>query len=206
MADKFQIDIAIDSPIIVRGLTNIIDHFKEFYVNKIVSNGVIEYLKATSIVPFALILDIESLSQNNGKCLSIIKKEWSATNILVFSFCKEDEMLLHALYHTGCNILPAKMTIEELYNALTSLKGNKIRTQPKNKIEAYPQLTIKEKEFITFICSNLTYKEIADKMSISSRTVETHRDHIFRKLNINSRSALIMHAIKLGLINNNLAY
>lgn len=60
-------------------------------------------------------------------------------------------------------------------------------------------LSDREKEFILHSCTDLTYKEIADKMCVSPRTVDGYRDALFEKLNIGSRVSLAIYAIKSGM-------
>ncbi|MDP4149489.1 MAG: LuxR C-terminal-related transcriptional regulator, partial [Bacteroidota bacterium] len=60
-------------------------------------------------------------------------------------------------------------------------------------------LSDKEKEFLRLVCSELTYKDIADKMYISHRTVDNYRNVLFEKLKVKSRVGLVMYAIKNGI-------
>ncbi|HRQ51811.1 MAG TPA: response regulator transcription factor, partial [Agriterribacter sp.] len=60
-------------------------------------------------------------------------------------------------------------------------------------------LTDKEVEFLKLTCSELSYKEIAEKMFVSSRRVEDHRNVLFEKLKVRSRVGLVMYAIKKGI-------
>ncbi len=62
---------------------------------------------------------------------------------------------------------------------------------------------LKENEvtFLKLVCSELTYKEIADKMFLSPRTIDGYRDDLFQKLNVKTRVGLVMFAIKHGLVN-----
>ena len=62
------------------------------------------------------------------------------------------------------------------------------------------KLTDREFEFIKNCCSEMTYKEIADKMGISKRTVDIFRDSVFAKLNCKSRVGVVMLAIKSNVI------
>ena len=62
-----------------------------------------------------------------------------------------------------------------------------------------PPLTEKETIFLEMACTEMTYKEIADKMKLSQRTVEGYRDDLFKKLNIVSRVGLVVFAIRHGL-------
>ncbi len=54
----------------------------------------------------------------------------------------------------------------------------------------------KETEFLKLLCSELTYKQIADKLSVSARTVDSYRDALFKKLNAKTRVGLVMYALK----------
>jgi DNA-binding NarL/FixJ family response regulator len=60
-------------------------------------------------------------------------------------------------------------------------------------------LSDKEKEFLQYACTELTYKEIGEKMFCSPRTVESYRDSLFEKLNVKTRVALALFAVKVGL-------
>jgi two-component system invasion response regulator UvrY len=61
-------------------------------------------------------------------------------------------------------------------------------------------LTPRETEFLKWICTDLTYKEIADKMFVSPRTVDGYRDDLFDKLNVKSRVSLALYAYRNGII------
>jgi DNA-binding NarL/FixJ family response regulator len=61
-------------------------------------------------------------------------------------------------------------------------------------------LTEQEVEFLKFASSELTYKEIAQKMSLNPRSVDSLRDHLFDKLDVRSRVGLAMYAIRHGLV------
>lgn len=58
------------------------------------------------------------------------------------------------------------------------------------------QISGKEMEFIKLCCSEMTYKEIADVMFVSPRTVDNYRDALFQKLGLKSRTGLVLYAIK----------
>ena len=72
----------------------------------------------------------------------------------------------------------------------------------RSKTETLPQLTTTEAAIVKMIAEGMTTKEMAAKKHISFHTVMTHRKNIFRKLNVNSSSELIMFAIKAGWIDN----
>ena len=64
-------------------------------------------------------------------------------------------------------------------------------------------LSERETDFLKHSCSELTYKEIADKMFVSPRTIDGYRDTLFEKLHVKTRVGLVIYAIKNGMVNVN---
>jgi two-component system, NarL family, invasion response regulator UvrY len=83
---------------------------------------------------------------------------------------------------------------DKIVDALNSIEN------PANEIKTLTQLSEKETLFLKYICTELTYKEIAEKMHMSPRTVENYRDILFEKLNVRSRIGLAMFAVRNGLV------
>lgn len=81
------------------------------------------------------------------------------------------------------------------YKLIQSLNRDTSASQKKNN-----DLTEREMQFLILACTELTYKEIADRMYVSNRTVEGYRDAICEKLDIKSRVGLALYAIKKGFV------
>jgi len=89
------------------------------------------------------------------------------------------------------------------YNELITrkvLKGVGQLVGGKNAMSIFVKLTDRETEFLKYACTEMTYKEIADKMFVSVRTVEGYRDALCEKLELKSRVGLAMYAIKNQLV------
>ena len=71
---------------------------------------------------------------------------------------------------------------------------------PGNGINKPGLLNTRETDFLKYTCTELTYKEIADKMFVSPRTIDGYRDALFEKLNVKTRVGLAIYAIKNGLV------
>lgn len=84
---------------------------------------------------------------------------------------------------------------DKIVGVLNNLKGNS------TEIKSLVQLSEKETEFLKYVCTELTYKDIAEKMHMSPRTIENYRDILFERLEVRSRIGLAMFAIKNGLVN-----
>jgi DNA-binding NarL/FixJ family response regulator len=62
-------------------------------------------------------------------------------------------------------------------------------------------LNDRETDFLKYACTELTYKEIADKMYVSPRTIDGYREALFEKLHVKTRVGLVLYAIKHGIVN-----
>lgn len=65
---------------------------------------------------------------------------------------------------------------------------------PQNKI----QWSDRETELLSYICTEMTYKEIADKMHLSPKTIDGYREDLFLKLDVKSRVGLAVYAMRNG--------
>ena len=92
------------------------------------------------------------------------------------------EIALLKIIETG--VYHSNIVMDALMNSVTG----------KNQEEA----TLKENEieFLKLICTELTYKEVADKMNLSPKTIDGYRDNLFVKLNVKNRIGLVLYAIK----------
>lgn len=99
-----------------------------------------------------------------------------------------DEVVLKGYYHS--DLVTAK-----LIRSLHLSDGNK-----SNNAQQFAQLNNRELEFLKLACAELSYKEIADRMYVSPRTVEGYRDALFEKLEVRSRVGLVLFAIKNGIV------
>ena len=88
----------------------------------------------------------------------------------------------------------SEMVTGKLIHTINSMDEND------NNIKGIIKLNDREITFLKLVCTELTYKEIADKMFLSPRTIDGYRDDLFQKLNIKTRVGLVMYAIKNGII------
>jgi DNA-binding CsgD family transcriptional regulator len=80
---------------------------------------------------------------------------------------------------------------------------NPARLLGKFQNDVSSKVSRKEMEFLKLACSDLTYKQIADEMNLSERTIDGYRESLFGKLNVQSRVGLCLEAIRLELVSLN---
>jgi DNA-binding NarL/FixJ family response regulator len=89
----------------------------------------------------------------------------------------------------------SEMVTGKLIHSINSLDGSD------SQVKTITKLNDKEITFLKYACTELTYKEIADQMFLSPRTIDGYRDELFQKLGVKTRVGLVMYAVKNGIIN-----
>ena len=87
------------------------------------------------------------------------------------------------------------------FKSTTGKLVNLFRNQPEGNISLQKaMLTDQEVEFLKLACTDLTYKEVAQRMGLNPRSVDSLRDQLFTKLDVKSRVGLAMVAIRHGVV------
>ncbi|WP_311195904.1 LuxR C-terminal-related transcriptional regulator [Antarcticibacterium sp. 1MA-6-2] len=88
------------------------------------------------------------------------------------------------------------MTLSYYFNReTTQAMSNDLRYKTKE------ELSPREKEFLHLACSERTYKQVADEMNLSPKTIDGYREVLFSKLDVKSRVGLVLFAIKHRMVN-----
>ena len=74
------------------------------------------------------------------------------------------------------------------------------RQVAKRNTDGIPELKDREKELLQYMCTDLSYTEIAQKMFLSESTVDTYRARLFEKFNVKNRIGLLLKANNMGLV------
>jgi DNA-binding NarL/FixJ family response regulator len=159
--------------------------------------------------PELVLMDINMPQMDGYETALEIKQSYPDIRVLALSMY-DDELAIIKMLRNGargyvlkdCEPKELKAAIKAVlekgfyYSELVS--GYLIRTI--NNPDDISRLSTREIEFLKLCCTEMTYKEIADKMCLSPRTVDGYRDELFRKLCIKSRVGLVMFAIKNGIV------
>lgn len=213
-----KIVIADDHPLIAEGIKNAIETNKKFNVVKIVSNGkeAISYVE-NNLVDL-LLLDIDMPIMNGIECAEKLIAQDKDIKIAILSM-HEDPFIVKKVMNLGVKSYMLKtisnnellFAIEKIiagenyFNAditkaiLEKKESLFVSSKFHQKSPLLDELTKREKEIIKNISLGLTSQEIADKLFISFKTVDTHRTNIMRKLDVHNVVSLVRFAIKNGL-------
>lgn len=207
-----------DHELLRTGLAAMINSFDGFKVIMEANNGqeFIEKIRNNRTTPNIVLLDITMPQMDGYETSSWIKSNLPQTKVLVLSMLENDTAIIRMLKNgaRGYILKDSKPRIfkDALNNIrdsgfyINDLVSNKLM-QYINKEEVYDNdvltlgnLSENEVAFLKWICTDKTYKEIADEMCLSPRTIDTYRDNLFKKLEVKTRVGLAIFAIKSGIV------
>lgn len=209
----YKVALADDHTMLRKGLANLINSFEGFSVMLEAGNGkeLIEKLDAKN-PPDIVLLDVHMPEMDGYETAEWLRNAYPQVNILALSMMDSESVIIRMIKCGARGYVLKDMEPKELNQALQSVitKGyyynelvtgklifsiNKLGNDEK-EIQTLINLSDKEVQFLKMAATELTYKEIADRMAIGVRTVDGYRDHLFEKLNVKSRVGLVLFAIK----------
>jgi DNA-binding NarL/FixJ family response regulator len=211
MESIIKIAIADDHEIVLNGVREIIMSFGGFSVDIVANNGeeLFQKISTARILPDIVITDISMPVWDGYETLDAIRKKWPAMKTLILTMHKH-ELAIIKMFRAGANgYLLKNSPPNELQKALRSIYTTGLYFSEVASSNLYhrlqhsnimPSLTEKETQLLKYCHTDLTYKEIADKMTITERAVAGFRTSLFEKLGVNSRAGLVVCAIQMGLV------
>lgn len=208
--EPLSIGIVDDHTLFRSGLANLLSEFDEINVVFQATNGV-DMQKQIVMHPDVqlILMDINMPIMDGYAATQYVKKTYPAINILALSMHEEENAIIGMLKAGAGGYILKGSTPLDLVAAIKAVidKGFYINEMVSGRLlfslkqeEPKPLITEKELTFLQHCSTELTYKEIADLMNISPRTVDNYRESLFAKLNIKTRTGLVVYGIKHNLI------
>ncbi len=216
MKTKIKLAIVDDDLLFVQLLKNYIDNYKTTEVVLTNTNGN-DFLKVINTISIDIvILDLRMEEGNGLDVLEDLKAKDINLKIIVLSgFYRRSFM--GQMLKLGVNaFLPKETDQEELIKVIESVYNNGhyfsgeqvsvMRKQLSNKLPEFhaqnkDHLTSREIDVLKLLCQQLKTREIADKLFISPKTVETHKSNLILKAGVKNTAGLVIYAIQNNIIN-----
>ena len=208
-----HIALADDHTILRKGVAEILSKFDDMTVTIEAGNGkeLMEKLSSAAELPDICIVDINMPEMNGYETAAEIKKHWPDVKILALSMYDTELNIIKMLRNGANGYVLKDSDPEDLRVAITRICKDgfyhselvtgrmlNILFDPNGKMNT--EINDRELTFLKLCSTELTYKEIADQMCLSPRTIDGYREALFKKLNITTRTGLAMYAIKAGVV------
>lgn len=205
-----------DHILLLKGLANLLkDLGYHILLEADNGNDLLEKLKSHP-PPDIVLLDINMPQMDGYETALWLKDNHPEVKVLALSMYDDENAIIRMLKNGAKGYILKDCEPSELRSAIDALmrKGfyhsemvsgqliHSIIQSDENNQSVKNVLGLNEKEikFLKLVCTELTYKEIADEMCVSPRTVDGYRDNLFEKLNSKSRVGLVLFAIKNGIV------
>lgn len=213
-----MISIALidDHEITRKGIKTIVELNPNIKVVLEASNGkeLLEKLNPAQL-PLIAILDINMPVMNGFETVRKLQAIYPSIQIIVFSLIYEEDAVINMITSGARGYIPKSADPSTIAKAIISVntKGfylgelvkrgyfqKKTTSKEKYGFAGKHYLSPKEIKFMKLSSTNLNYKEIAEIMEVSIKTLENYRDSLFDKLEIKNRAALALYGFKTGLV------
>ena len=209
--DRIKIAIVDDHKLVSKAIENMISFNPKFEVVMNCFNGedFLNQLENKKNMPEVVLMDINMPRKNGIETTAALTQKYPKLKVIALTMEDNESTIISMLKAGAKGYLLKDMSPDILFDAINIVheKGIfytdivtqsllKIKTEEKVIKEINAVLKEREIEFIKLACSELTYKEIAEKMCVSPRTVDGYRDSIFAKLNVKTRVGIVLFAIK----------
>jgi DNA-binding NarL/FixJ family response regulator len=212
-----KVALADDHILLRNGLAGLINGFDGYTVLFEANNGQdLMNTLDTNNLPNLVLLDINMPVKDGFETALWLKQNHPDIKVLALSMYDNEPSIIKMLRNGAKGYLLKDTAPKEFKAALDAVMskgfyysemvtGKLIHAvnnmdEPQQQKNSFSKLNEKETEFLKLACTEMTYKEIADKMFLSPRTIDGYRDALFEKLNVKTRVGLVMYAIKTGLV------
>lgn len=209
---QYSIAIVDDHQIVSEAIAGLINGMPQFNVLYEVRNGreLVHKFSSKKNIPDLVLLDINMPIMNGFETAAWLQEQHPELPFVALTMNDDDESIIKMLRLGAKGYLIKDIDSDELLVALdevikkgfyyTDLVTSKLLLNLGDKRSAVKPIEMKEKEleFIRLVCTEMTYKEIAEAMYVSPKTIDGYRDALFQKLDVKNRIGLVMFAIKQG--------
>jgi len=213
---KVRIVLGDDHTLVRHGLRKILEEQKDWTVVAEASDGREAVRQALSLQPDVVVLDIGMPLLNGIEATRQIARRFTNINILILSMHAEEAYITQAMKAGARGYLLKDSADTELIRAVMAVAAGKSFFSPvvarvmlddyvrhlteKGIVDRFESLSEREREIFQLIAEAHSNKEIADLLSVSPATVETHRAHILQKLDVHNTAELVLYAVRRGII------
>ena len=214
---KIKVALADDHILLRKGLAGVVDSFGDYVVLFEADNGqhFTQQIRKYG-EPDMVLMDINMPEMDGYVTTKWLKEHYPLVNVIGLSMYDNENAIIRMFKAGAKGYILKDSEPPELKNALDSVhqKGyyyselvtgrlihsiNKM-DDDKSDVKMLNKLNDREIEFLKYACTEMTYKEIAEKMHLSPRTIDGYRDILFEKLELKTRVGLVMYAIKNSIV------
>lgn len=209
-----RVVLADDHTLVRAGLKMLLESMSEIEVVGEASSGLGALALVEQLQPDLVLMDIAMPTLNGLDATARLLKAWPEIRVLILSMHQNEEYVRQALRHGASGYMQKDAAPAELDLAIQAIRRGEIWLSPaltKGMLTEYvrhlrgdepPQgrLTARQREVLQLVAEGRSTKDIARRLDISVKTVDTHRSQLMKQLDIHDVAGLVRYALREGLI------
>ena len=207
--------LADDHRIVRQGLRALLETEPDFQLVGETGDGLEAVQLARRLQPDVVVLDLMMPSINGLEATRQISDSCPQTHVIILSMHADEGYVLESLRNGAAGYVLKDSSADDLGRAVREVVAGRrylsaplseraievyVQKAQETSLDPYEKLTNREREVLHLTAEGQSSTEVAERLSISSRTVETHRANMMRKLDLHSQTDLIRYALKRGII------
>ncbi len=208
--EKIKVALADDHTMFRRGLISILKPYRNIEVLFDAANGqeLIDRIHNAEEKPAICIIDINMPEMNGYDTARYIKKHFPKIKMLALSMYDDEDNIIKMLRNGANGYLLKDSEPDVLVEALKLINeqgfyhSELITSDILHSLHDMNTIMLSSAEidFLKMACTEMTYKEMANALAVSERTVDGYRDRLFTKLDVKSRIGLVIYAIRNNIV------
>lgn len=205
-----KVVITDDHPLLLEGLKNILNNQEKIEVVACFESATALQKTLLSQTIDILLLDINLADTNSVELINPLKKKYPDMQIIMLSVHNEFAVINSCLAEGASGYIQKNASVDEIVTGIKTVHNgtvflcsqtkNILDKKHKDGLNSIPKLTRREKEILAEAALGLTTQQIAEKLFISTHTVDSHRKNLIEKFKTSNLSSAITLAIEYGLI------
>jgi len=216
IADPIRVLIADDHPILRSGLKLLLGAEPDMVVVGEANNGREAVEQTIQLRPDVVVMDIAMPEMGGLEATRKLSELGSGTRVLILTVHAEEQYLLPVIQAGGSGYVRKSQADTDLLEAVRAVHRGEVfldrpatkmlledylgRVQAGKETDTYRTLSEREREVLKFTAEGYTAQEIADRLVLSPKTVDTYRQRVMDKLNLHHRAELVKYALRKGLL------
>jgi two-component system nitrate/nitrite response regulator NarL len=207
--------LADDHPVVRKGISSCLSRHAHLEIAGEAADGLEAVAKARELSPDIILMDISMPNLDGVGVAELLHKEAPKTKMIILSMHLNKDYMARLVKAGVQGYVLKDASPEELVRAIETVNAGETFFSPevarlalnqyvanggRAESTAVSQLTEREREVLALIAEGLSNKEVASKLGIGVRTIETHRERIMRKLNVHNAAGLTRFAIAHNLV------
>lgn len=211
---RMRVLLADDHTLVRAGLRKLLESIPDIHVVGEVGDGLALLKLAQELQPQLVLMDIAMPGLNGLEATARLVKSMPGIRVMILSMHQNEEYVRRALRHGAVAYLLKDSAPMELELAISAVLRGETYLSPavsKGVLDDYvhrlreddqpsEHLSPRQREVLQLIAEGLSTKDIARRLDLSVKTVETHRTSLMRQLDVHEVTGLVRHALKLGLV------